>query len=102
MEMQGDRNATNDHIKSYNVTKYQRLIKKLTKPGAAKQGNTLCLETYSNQQTSSSTTDAWQGCTSIEERLILTCFPSMKSHICLNDEHVPKISQKYSWQVIRK
>lgn len=28
-EMQSDRNATKDHIKSYEVTKYQGLIKKI-------------------------------------------------------------------------
>lgn len=50
MEVQSDRNATKDHIKSYEATKYQGLIN---------QGLILCFKTYSNQQNSSSKTDCY-------------------------------------------
>jgi len=111
-EMPSDRNATEDCAKSYKLTKYQGLIKKLREPGTAKQGLTLCLETYSNQQHGSPTADvitkgnAWQGCASVEgmrsQSLIFTRTPSMKSHICRNDEYVPNTIEKYSQQVNRK
>lgn len=112
MEMQSDRNATEDPTKSCRVTKHRGLIEKSREFGVVKGGLTWLLETYSNQENNSATTDvltkgnAWQGCSSIGEIRESTCenqsIPSMKSHIFLSDEHVSNTFEKYSWQVNRK
>lgn len=73
MEMQSDRNATEDPTKSCRVTKYRGLVKNSRELGVVKGGLTWHLETYSDQENNSATTDvltkgnAWQGRSSIGE-----------------------------------
>lgn len=86
---------TEDPTKSYKVTKYHGLIKKLREAGFAKEGVIWCLEIYSNQQNYSATAaalskgNAWQDCSSIGEMRWSMCenprIPEMKSCICLNE-----------------